>query len=260
VIAVNPYWNYSWGVDLVPVQPTEIEFMPMTWGGGKTEKLRERLKEKVGPLIKKGTFKRLLGFNEPDKKEQANMSYMRAIELWPELMAMGIPLCSPSCANPEGINDESVQGVSGTWMRDFMNEAKKRKYRIDYVGVHWYGGTSSKHFKSKLERIYVKYGKRPLLITEFAPADWKAKTPSKNRHSPAKVLKFMKETLPWLEKQDWIAGYAWFSFNINSPQGTNSALMDEEGNLTAIGEYYKSITRENPNGDMTIKPDDSHRR
>lgn len=258
VKALNPSWNYSWGLDLVPVQPRNIEFIPMTWAGGHADKLKDTLSKKVSPLIKVGKMKRLLGFNEPDKKEQANMPFMKAIELWPALMSMEVPLCSPSCANPEGVDDESVQGVSGTWLRDFMREADKRKYRVDYIGVHWYGGTSAKYFKEKLKRIYLKYGKRPLLITEFAPADWKAKTPKGNRHSPAKVLKFMKEVLPWFEKQDWIAGYAWFSFSITSSQGTSSALLDEEGSLTACGRYYKSITPSNPNGDMGIKPDSSH--
>jgi hypothetical protein len=94
-----------------------------------------------------------------------------------------------------------------------------------------------------------------LLITEFAPADWKAATVQGNRHSPAKVLAFMKEVLPWMEAQDWIAGYAWFSFYIDAKQGTSSALFDKDGNLTACGKYYKSITPKNPSGDQSIKPD-----
>ena len=72
---------------------------------------------------------------------------------------------------------------------------------MDYVGVHWYGGTDAAHFKTKMRRIYEKYGRRPLLITEFAPADWQAKTHSQNRMKAPDVLAFMKEVLPWLEKQ-----------------------------------------------------------
>ena len=162
VEALDPSWNYSWGAARVPSQPKGIEFVPMVWGGGK---VAEKLQQQVAPEIRRKTVKRLFGFNEPDKKEQANMPYMKAIELWPELMKLGVPLCSPACANPEGINDDSVQGVPGTWMQDFMREADKRGYRVDYVGVHWYGGTSAKHFKAKMQRIYEKYGKRPWLIT-----------------------------------------------------------------------------------------------
>jgi hypothetical protein len=133
-----------------------------------------------------------------------------------------------------------------------MHEVDQHGYRVDYIGTHWYGGTNVKAFQDKMRRIYEKYGKRPLLITEFAPADWKARSTDANRHKPARVLTFMKEALPWLEKQDWIAGYAWFSFNIDSPQGTSSALFDKNGDLTPCGRYYASITTDNPDGDQSI--------
>lgn len=254
-------WNYSWGPNHVESQPDDIEFLPMIWGGAGKEKLKQYLEKAVIPNIKSGKSKRLLCLNEPDKKEQANMPYMVAIELWPEFEKLDIPLCSPACANPEGINDDSIQGVQGTWMRDFIKEADKRGYRIDYIGVHWYGGTSAQNFKDKMKRIYEKYGRRPLLITEFAPADWKTKGDiTKNKHKPENVLKFMKEVLPWMEKQDWIAGYAWFPFKIDSPQGTSSALFDNNGNLTACGKYYKSVTTENPTGDQDIKPDSPYKK
>ncbi|MDP6523333.1 MAG: glycosyl hydrolase [Kiritimatiellia bacterium] len=253
--AVKPYWNYTWGSQLAPVQPSNVEFVPMAWGAWSNEGLKKDLEKYVVPQIKAGRVKRFLGYNEPDKREQANMSFQNALKYWPILEKLGVPLCSPACANPEGVDDDTVQGVTGTWMRDFMREADKRGYRVDYTGVHWYGGTGATSFKEKLVRIYNKYGKRPLLITEFAPADWGAKTLAQNSHSPEAVLNFMKDILPWMERQDWIAGYAWFSFGQNEPQGTSSALFDRKGNLTACGRYYASITTKNPEGDQSIEPD-----
>ncbi|MDA0724903.1 MAG: glycosyl hydrolase [Verrucomicrobia bacterium] len=128
------------------------------------------------PHVKAGKVKRFLGFNEPDKSDQANMSYKAALKYWPILETLKVPLCSPACANPEGVNDDTVQGVRGTWMRDFMTEADRLGYRVDYTGVHWCGGTHV--------------------------ADFKAKTLAQNRHKPHLVLAFMKEVLPWLERQD----------------------------------------------------------
>lgn len=256
---LQPYWNYSWGPDWWPQQTNCVtsEFVPMIWGRPRSaEALRATLQEKVVPRIKDRTVKRVLGFNEPDKQEQANMPYMDAIELWPEFMKLGVPLCSPACANPVGINDESAQGVPGTWMRDFMREVDRRGYRVDYIGAHWYGGTSAESFKQRMRQTHEMYGRRPLLITEFAPADWNVGGDiRKNRHTPAAVLKFMKEVLPWMEEQAWIAGYSWFSFDVSSPCGTSSALLDEAGNLTACGRYYRSVTRENRRGDQAIEPD-----
>ena len=253
VKALNPSWNYSWGTTLANEQPQLVEFIPMIWSASNVESLQEKLNEDVIPNIKTGRIERLLAFNEPDHTDQANMTYIKALELWPTLVKLGIPLCSPACANAEGVNDDTVQGVDGTWMRDFMKEAGKRGYRVDYIGVHSYGGTDPKSFKTKLKRIYERYGKRPLLITEFAVADWNTGGDiKKNKHTPEAVLAFMKDVVPWMEKQDWIIGYSWFYFNIDSPQGTSSALFDLEGNLTNCGKFYRSVTPQNPKGDQSI--------
>ena len=250
---VNPYWSYSWGWDQVAGQPSKVEFVPMAWGAWSTDGLRKGLQDKVVPHIRSGKVKRFLGFNEPDKKEQANMPYRAALKYWPILESLNVPLCSPGCANPEGLNDGTVQGVNSSWMVDFMREADRLGYRVDYVGVHWYGGTDAAHFKTKMRRIYEKYGRRPLLITEFAPADWQAKTHSQNRMKAPAVLAFMREVLPWMEKQDWIAGYAWFSFEPYEPHGHTSSLFKQNGDLSTLGRFYQSVTTQNPNGDQSIQ-------
>jgi hypothetical protein len=59
-----------------------------------------------------------------------------------------------------------------------------------------------------------------------------------------------------MEKQDWIAGYAWFSFGMGRPEGYTSALFYPDGSLTALGRYYSSVTPDKPEGDQSIKPDD----
>ncbi|MEC7801360.1 MAG: glycosyl hydrolase [Verrucomicrobiota bacterium] len=247
--AVNSYWNYSWGTNRVEAQPDSMEFIPMAWGAWGKEGLKKALQNDVVPQIQSGKAKRLLGFNEPDKKEQANMPYTEALKYWPMLEDLGIPLCSPACANPLSDFDDSTQGVRGTWMRDFMREADKRNYRIDYIGVHWYGGPSPRSFKERMIEVYEAYDRRPLLISEFAVADWGAKSVKENPHSQESVLKFMKDVLPWMESQNWIAGYAWFSFGIDEAVGTSSALFDHKGNLTTLGRFYQSVNNENPYGD-----------
>ena len=251
--ATRSYWNYSWGSNRVDAQPVDMEFIPMTWGAWGMDGFAKTLSKDVVPQIQSGQAKRLLGFNEPDKKEQANMPYTEALKYWPLLEKLGIPLCSPACANPLSDIDDSTQGVRGTWMRDFMREADKRKYRMDYIGVHWYGGTSPRSFKERMIEVYEAYARRPLLISEFAVADWGAKTVSANSHSREAVLAFMKEVLPWMEKQNWIAGYAWFSFGIEEAVGTSSTLFDKEGNLTTLGRFYQSVSNENPDGDQDIR-------
>jgi hypothetical protein len=242
VVALEPYWNYGWGLELIDQQPDNIEFVPMVWGGRNPDRVQQKLTRQLLPLIASGKVKRLLGFNEPDEAEQSNMNTTDALEAWPILESTGLPLASPSCAQP-----------AGRWMVEFMSIAEERCRRLDWISVHWYGGANVDAFKRAMQNIYELYGsRRPLLITEFAPADWRAETPAENKWSQADILAFMKQALPWLEETTWISGYAWFSFETSSAAGTSSALFDEQGALTACGRFYASVRTSNPAGDQTI--------
>jgi hypothetical protein len=257
ISALNVSWNYSWNVALVDEQPEAIEFLPMVFGGkglhgdDAPQKLADQLTREVTPHLRSGRVKRLLGPNEPDREKHGDLTVEQALGLWPAMEALGVPLCSPSAANSVG-----GRGVGGHWMPEFMEGVERRGLRVDYLGAHAYSGPNPASLKKVLQLIYEKYGRRPLIVTEFGVADWATLDgKSKNRHSPAQVLKFMKEVLPWMERQDWIAGYAWFPYKVESPHGTSSALFDAKGELTAVGRFYRSVTPENPDGDQTITAD-----
>jgi Glycosyl hydrolase catalytic core len=239
VIDINPYWNYNWDIIRIDAQPIDIEFIPMAWGA--SEQLESNLQQYVQPYIENGIVKRFLGFNEPDHELQSNVAVSKALELWPLFEALNVPLISPSCWQPKG-----------EWMIEFMKLAIEQCRRIDYIGVHWYGSTSFAAFKNDMEEIYNMYGQIPLVITEFSPADWTAKNISMNRHNKSEVLQFMKQALPWLEQQDWIHGYAWFSFPFNDTVGAPSALFTDDGRLTICGQYYASVTGDNPLGNQSL--------
>jgi hypothetical protein len=244
VLDLNVSWNHNWDIHRIDAQPSDVEFTPMLWGGRRdTETIAALVQQEVLPNVQTGLALRLHGFNEPDKADQANITVARALELWPLLESIGVPLVSPSCAQPEG-----------SWMQEFMSNATADCKRVDWVGVHWYGGTSFNSFASNMRSIYERYGK-PIIITEFAPADWQAKTVNENRNSPSAVLSFMKLAIPWLEEQDWIMGYAWFPFQKSHPNGGTSALFDEQNQLTACGRYYQSVRTDFPQGDQSIEPD-----
>jgi hypothetical protein len=240
IISLCPYWNYSWGTRRIDAQPDNIEFIPMIWGGNNTEMTRQSLEKDVVDLIKRGTVKRILAFNEPDEKTQSNMTVETALERWSILESLDVPLISPSCARP-----------NGDWLKSFMSQADAKGKRVDWIGVHWYGGANVASFKTNMIHFHQLY-QRPILITEFAPADWNATTVENNRFSPAAVLAFMKDALPWLESQHWIVGYCWFSFKITLPVGTSSALFTENGKLTTCGRYYTSVRSDRPSGDQSI--------
>jgi Glycosyl hydrolase catalytic core len=217
------------------------EFVPMVWSGSDTAaNFKLTLQQSIIPALQGGNVHRVLGFNEPDKVEQANMSVNKALGRWPALESLNVPLVSPSCAHP-----------NQAWMKQFMWKAQNLCLRVDYVGVHWYKAPNFAAFKTYMTHIYQTY-KKPLMITEFAVADWNAKTVQENRYSQSMVLNFMKEALPWLERTPWIAGYAWFNFPQSRAVGTSSALYDANGQLTTVGRYYQSVRKDKRQGDQSI--------
>lgn len=219
---------YSWGARRPKELAAEIDFTPMMWGGGSEEKVSAKL-EILREAIARGEVNHLLGFNEPDQKEQSNMSVERVVELWPRLMELDVPLISPGCVHPDR-----------EWMREFMEQVDQKQLRVDAIAVHSYGGPDPVHMMRRLARVYQEFG-RPIWITEFAVGDWKAKKPEQNRHKPSKIAKYMREILPALEEAPFVERYAWFSASPKSgPLGT-SALLDEKLELTQLGRIYAAV-------------------
>jgi Glycosyl hydrolase catalytic core len=231
---------------VVEQQPSDIEFVPMIWTGSDPNRVKYLIDTYVLPAYEAGQVRRLLGYNEPDKKNQANLDVTKAVASWPTLEATGMPLGGPSV---------TTSGV-GSWMKDWNEYAFKYGLRVDYVAVHWYGEPSILAFQKYMRHMYeLNGGQTPLLITEFAPADWSASSPEDSRFTRAQVLTFMQTILPWLEHPDqahWIYGYAWFPFRTSFGPGTCSSLFEEDGTPTLLGQYYRSVTPDNPYGDQSI--------
>ncbi|MFH6768599.1 glycosyl hydrolase [Gaetbulibacter aquiaggeris] len=222
--ALKAHWMYSWGRVLAEEVPENVEFVPMFWGKGSvTDENIAATKQ----LVADGKVKYVLGFNEPDGAEQANMSVDEAIALWPKLEELGVPLGSPATVGP-----------TNAWMTEFMTRADELGLRIDFVTVHSYGGANALSFINKLKETHEAYN-RPIWVTEFAVADWNATTPENNRYTNAEVIRFMQEATQAMNSIEWVIRYSWFDGQ-NAPLAT-SGLFDAEGNITALGEVYAAI-------------------
>ncbi len=222
-------WFYSWNHIRPEGVPTGVEFIPMIYRFGDPAKSTAALAAAAADAKKRGTTE-LLGFNEPEKKQQGNMTLEAALDAWPALQETGLRLGSPSCVHPDK-----------EWMIAFMDGVKKRGLRVDFVCVHSYGGPNADALVARLEKVHQMFGERPIWITEFGVGDWNAKKVEDNRHKPETVLRFMEEILPRLEKLDFVERYAWFPSGPKSgPLGT-SALYDDTGKLTRLGECYRDL-------------------
>lgn len=229
------YWFYHWGNTPREEIPEGVEYVPMFWGKGS---VNDDNLNNVQQLIAEGRVNYVLGFNEPDGLNQANMTVDEAVERWDELESLNVPLGSPATVNPT--ND---------WMQEFMQRAEAENLRIDFVTVHSYGNANPARFINKIKETYDLYGK-PIWITEFAVADWSASSIDNNRFSVEQVIEFMKVVLPALDQIEYVHRYTWFD-GANRPPLATSALFDEDGNHTALGQFYANHRANNNIGSGT---------
>ncbi len=222
--ACSAHWFYSWGSTPPEDIPAGVEFVPMVWGG-KTDGSFTKL----GEQLRKARCQQLLGFNEPDQKEQANITVEDALALWPKLMDTGLRLGSPGCVHPDR-----------EWMKEFMKGVKERQLRVDFVTVHSYGGLSADALMKRLEAVHQLFN-RPIWITEFAVGDWQAKTRAENRYRPEQVVGFLEHLLPRLDGCGFVERYAWFPAKPDSRALGPCALFNDDGSLTPVGEAYRGL-------------------
>ncbi len=227
--ALDVSWHYSWGNQLPDVYPhDQVEFVPMIWGAWGNFSGIDPIVDRVNQWAAEGKVHYLLGFNEPDASEQANLTVDQAIEAWPKLMEADVPLVSPAPVHADR-----------EWLMEFMERANELDYRVDFIGVHWYRGPNATNFINHLHDIYDLYG-LPIWITEFAVADWDAETPADNRHSAQQIISFMGEVLPILDDLDFVYRYAWFNSDPNHGPLGPSALFNSSGELTTLGQIYRN--------------------
>jgi hypothetical protein len=178
----------------------------------------------------------LLGYNEPDHGQQADMTVAQALDLWPLLEGTAMRLGSPATAG-----DPSRRG---SWLEKFMSGVESRGYRVDFVCVHWYGGGSdaageTRALESFLRAVHAKYQK-PIWLTELALVEWTMPPAFPTYDEQAA---FVRQAVPVLESLPFVERYAWFALPPWSADGiaATTNLYDDGGTPTAVGAAYRSL-------------------
>ncbi|WP_217999784.1 glycosyl hydrolase, partial [Pseudomonas tremae] len=102
----------------------------------------------------------------------------------------------------------------------------------DYLAFHWY----DYGLLGMLDRLS-KYGK-PFWVTEFA--NWHALDDGAQIDTVEKQKQQMAEMVATLEQRTDVFRYAWFTGRMN-PDPHFSSLLNNEGKLTELGQYYLSL-------------------
>ena len=211
-------WTYSWALS----PPDEscgalraVPFEPMIWGA-------KDARNASGLWLSPQTT-HLLAFNEPNGKDQSNLTPAEAAALWPAVVAV-------ARAHNLSLVAPVPSGTDTAWLDAFLAACDGSVADVDVVALHPYSCTAAA-LKNALA-AWGKFGK-PLWVTEFNCGDG-----AKNA-TAAEHLVWMKTALPILDADARIERYAWMSARNDKVPG--AALFDGAGGaMTALGRVYFS--------------------
>jgi hypothetical protein len=218
--ALGASWCYNWGTTAKATECADPLFVPMVWG-----------KSDVAGAIRTITsagYKTVLGFNEPNKADQANMTVDEAIALWPTLTS-----------NPAiRVGAPAVSDDGRAWLVSFMNQVKAKGLRVDFIAMHWYGWNAGSCTPAQLEGAvtWASQWGLPVWVTEFGCMG------SSNPDAQT-VLTFFPNAIAVLKKHSLVERYAWFPWNdfnqLYLPDASNVPVMTDLGKAFAAAPQYR---------------------
>ena len=233
VLAPGISWFYNWAqAPNAVVKPLlsskNVEFVPMIWNGNQTS-----ITVANSYCASNPDNRYLLGFNEPNFPDQANMTPSVAAAFWPKLEQLAttynLKLIAPVTNYSAGIYDVKYGKVMYqdpySYLDTFFSICPSCK--VDYIAVHWYGHGG---LETVVNTMWNKY-KKPIWVTEFA--SWDNSIPKMTLQLEKE---FMLKYVDWLENNPNVMRYAWFT-----GRATNNDYIDilgSSGKLTELGELY----------------------
>lgn len=209
---INSTWYYDWNIGGAAAANYDYAIIRQNGGWPSWTDLNN-----------KKNVNHLLGFNEPDRPDQANMTVDQAFSQWPDMMKSGLRIGSPAPASPHN-----------SWITDFLAKCDQLNYRVDFVAIHCYwGGLTPQQWYSQLKSIYDRV-KRPLWITEWNNgANWTTESwPTDPQAQFEKQYNDMKGILQVLDTTSFVERYAIYDWV------ENKRAMVLADTLTLAGKYY----------------------
>lgn len=204
------HWHYNWSPS---GKGGGCPFVPMVKG-------RKQLAN--GALRKVGGYRELpylLGYNEPERSKQGNLSLKEALEIWPRLQKIAeeknTRLGSPAPSSDKGGMD---------WLDAFMTQAKRNKLKVDFIAVHYYRSRNPDDLENFIKDLARSY-RLPIWLTEFN--GWAG---PRDEHE-----NFLKKALKFLERERKVERYAYFEPGAGKPH----SLFNKDGSLSKMGEMYR---------------------
>lgn len=256
--AMNTRWVYNWG-NLPPddIEPFHGEFVPMIWSGnptGVTSQINTILDYKEDYNVDY-----VLGFNEPELPDQANMTVQQALDTWDVMTdgfaGSGIKLVSPA------VEGKSLRALEN-WIYPFMDEVNVRNsdtdpendLQVDAIGYHFYTvGTNpaleAQKILDAVDDLHNRYG-LPIWLTEFAGVNFLGTADvDVKRQFNEDLLEIL---IPAFESRDHVERYAWWQFGrAGKAYSQLSTVQNGVYTPTIIGDVYAGTLRSGDSYDFT---------
>jgi hypothetical protein len=228
-------WFYNWGSSYNAsleqwAVAGKVGYFPMLWSdvSSKTEQ-DVRSYKAAHPECDY-----ILGFNEPNLTDQANMTPAAAAGRWPKALALARELNMKMVA--PAMNYGTLEGYNDPvkWLDEFFAQPGVSINDVDALALHCYMNTPAavKEFVEKFR----KYGK-PVWMTEFCA--WDGEVSVEQQRS------YMCDVLNYFEVDPLIERYAWFKYDGNVSVNPHYALRstgNSNGDLTDLGKLYFNIS------------------
>jgi hypothetical protein len=229
VLSPHVVWWYNWyfapdsTLSGAIAQQLDVEFVPMIWGSGTS------LTDATSQLPATATT--LLGYNEPNFFEQANLSAVDAAAKWPAIQAIAdkrnLRLLSPA-VNYCGGGCHDTDPFS--YLKAFLQACSG--CRVDAIAVHIYVGCqleSGNHAQWLIDHLerYQREFSQPIWLTEFACND---------ARNVAEQRAFLEDAVTYLEATPRIERYAWFAGRADNVPYVD--LLGASGELSELGQAY----------------------
>lgn len=213
---LNVLWWYDWNID--QSSTSDLEYLAIE-------------QDQYWPSLSQNWqslgINTLLGYNEPDQANQANLSVSQAISSWGNLLGTGLRVGSPATSD----------GGPNTWLIPFVSQAAAAGLRVDFVCTHYYQANDPSNPSACASQMYNfllniwNNTRRPIWVTEWNNgANWTDNNPYPpptyaQQQACIAAMVNMLETTPFVERY---ALYNWVedtrslvtSSNTVTPAGT----------------------------------------
>lgn len=235
----NTTWFYNWGLSTSLEDNSEVQFTPMSWSRGDNWTSLQNM-ENIG---KNMNVNNLMAFNEPDNKDQANLTVEQALEAYPKLLASGLRLGAPGVENISySTTNDSFN--EGSWIQEFMDGCIERGYRVDFIPAHDYVRRSRSTFIERFKALHDRYD-LPIWVTEYNYGNPNFGSAPLTVEQGYNNIKGLTEVL---EESDFIERYNWYYFF--GPATGIGGITDGELNIT--GQFYRDLVSKTPSYNQEV--------